>query len=167
MRNIYLNLIRRILECLEMLRLEGFIKCNNGELYQKVHNEISKKNILSRVRLFRHVSDEKLRILYDAADLFVLTSVGEAFGMTLLEAMASGVPVIASNSGACPEVIGNAGILFNQGNYTELAKKILFLSHEKELSRKLREAVLKRVRETFSWEDKIDQYLKLYKITCQ
>ena len=131
-----------------------------------MNEEISKLNLLNRVRLFRHVSDEKLKILYDAADLFVLTSVGEAFGMTLLETMASGVPVIASNSGACPEVVGDAGILFTQGNYTELAEKILCLSHEKELSGKLSEAGLKRVRETFSWEDKIDQYLKLYKITC-
>jgi len=112
------------------------------------------------------VSDARLKILYDTADLFVLTSVGEAFGMTLLEAMASGVPVIASNSGACPEVVENAGILFSQGNYTKLAEKILRLSNEKELLRKLGEAGLKRVRETFSWEDKVDQYLKLYKITC-
>lgn len=137
-----------------------------GELHQEVNKEISKLNLSNRVKLFRHVGDEKLKILYNAADLFVLTSVGEAFGITLLETMASGVPVIASNSGACPEVIGNAGILFDQGNYTELAEKILCLLHEKELSRKLSEAGFKRVRETFSWEDKIDQYLKLYEIAC-
>jgi len=142
------------------------VMIGQGELYQEVNEEISKRNILSRVRLFRRVSDARLKILYDTADLFVLTSVGEAFGMTLLEAMASGVPVIASNSGACPEVVENAGILFSQGNYTKLAEKILRLSNEKELLRKLGEAGLKRVRETFSWEDKVDQYLKLYKITC-
>ena len=142
------------------------VMIGEGELYREVNEEISKGNILSRVRLFRRVSDERLKILYDTADLFVLTSVGEAFGMTLLEAMASGVPVIASNSGSCPEVVGNAGTLFNQGNYTELAEKILRLSNEKELLRKLSEAGLKRVREIFSWEDKVDQYLNLYKITC-
>jgi glycosyltransferase involved in cell wall biosynthesis len=137
-----------------------------GELYQEVNKKISELNLLNRVKLFRRVSDERLKILYNAADLFVLPSVGEAFGMTLLEAMASGVPVIASNSGACLEVVGNAGILFSRGNHIELAEKILRLSHEKELSRKLSEAGMKRVRETFSWEDKIDQYLKLYKIAC-
>jgi glycosyltransferase involved in cell wall biosynthesis len=142
------------------------VMIGDGELYTEVEKEISKLNPSNYVRLFRRVDDQMLEMLYDAADVFVLPSVNEDFGMVLLEAMASGLPVIASNSGACPEVVGNAGILFNQGNYTELAEKIVRLSHEKELSRKLSEAGLKRVRETFSWEDKIDQYLKLYKIIC-
>lgn len=58
------------------------------------------------------------------------------------------------------------GILFDRGNYTELAERILRLSHEKELSKKPSESCLKRVKEPFSWKDKIDQYLRLYKITC-
>jgi glycosyltransferase involved in cell wall biosynthesis len=161
-----LTLIKAISKAVEKNASLRLIMIGDGELYEEAKNEIRKRNLSNYTKLLNYVDSEKLRIWYAAADIFVLPSVGEAFGMTLLEAMASGVPVIASNSGACPEVIGNAGILFNQGNYTELAEKILFLSHEKELSRKLREAGLKRVREIFSWEDKIDQYLKLYKITA-
>jgi len=161
-----LTLIKAISEAVEKNASLRLIMIGDGELYEEAKNEIHKRNLSNHIKLLNYMSRENIRMWYAAADIFVLPSVGEAFGMTLLEAMASGVPVIASNSGACSEVIGNAGILFNQGNYSELAEKILFLSHEKELSRKLREAGLKRVRETFSWEDKIDQYLKLYKITA-
>jgi glycosyltransferase involved in cell wall biosynthesis len=161
-----LTLIKAISKAVEKNASLRLIMIGDGELYEEAKNEIRKRNLSNYTKLLNYVDSEKLHTWYAAADIFVLPSVGEAFGMTLLEAMASGVPVIASNSGACPEVIGNAGILFNQGNYTKLAEKILFLSHEKELSRKLREAGLKRVREIFSWEDKIDQYLKLYKITA-
>jgi glycosyltransferase involved in cell wall biosynthesis len=161
-----LTLIKAISVAVEKNANLHLVMIGDGELYTEIEKEISKLNPSNHVRLFRRVDNQTLEMLYDAADVFVLPSVNEAFGMVLLEAMASGLSVIASDSGACPEVVGNAGILFNQGNYTELAEKILRLSHEKELSRKLSEAGLKRVRETFSWEDKIDQYLKLYKITC-
>lgn len=134
-----------------------------GELYHEVKNEILGLNLLNHVKLLGEVNDVKLRIWYSAADLFVLTSVTEAFGMTLLEAMASGLPVIASNSGACPEVVGNAGIIFNQGDHRDLAEKIIELFHDEELSKKMARASLKRAKETFSWEDKIHHYFRLYK----
>jgi glycosyltransferase involved in cell wall biosynthesis len=160
-----LTLIKAISMAVEKNANLHLVMVGDGELYTEVEKEISKRNLSNYVRLLRYV-DNQMSEMYDATDVFVLPSLNEAFGIVLLEAMASGVPVIASNSGACPEVVGNAGILFNQGNYSELAEKILCLPHEKELSRKLSEAGLKRVRETFSWEDKIDQYLKLYKKTC-
>lgn len=138
------------------------VMIGDGELYTEVAREISKLNLSNHVKLFKHVSDEKLKILYDAADLFALTSVNEAFGMVLLEAMASGLPVIASNSGACPEVIRNAGISFNQGDHIDLAEKIITLSFDKGLSRKLSKAGLERVKVKFSWKSEINQYYKLY-----
>jgi len=162
-----LTLIKATSEVVEKNASLRLTMIGGGELYEEAKNEICKRNLSNYTKLLNYGDSEKLRILYDAADVFVLPSVAEAFGMTLLEAMASGVPVIASNSGACPEVVGKAGILFDQGNYTELAEKILRLSNKKGLSRKLSEAGLKRVKETFSWEDKIDQYLKLYKTTCR
>lgn len=135
----------------------------DGELYPEVEKEISGLNLSNYVKLFRHLTDEKLRIFYDAADLFVLTSASEAFGMTLLEAMASGLPVVASNFGACPEVIGNAGLLFNQGDHTSLAREIITLVSNDQLSKILRTRSIKRVRKFFSWDDKVDKYWKLYK----
>ena len=64
-----------------------------------------------RVLWLGAVDDRKLAALMAAADAFCLPSHFESFGLTALEAMACGAPVVASNRGALPEVVGNAGIL--------------------------------------------------------
>jgi glycosyltransferase involved in cell wall biosynthesis len=64
-----------------------------------------------QVRLVGYVSDEDLRAFYCAADAFVLLSFYEGFGLPVLEAMASGTPVVASQRGSLPEVVGHAGLL--------------------------------------------------------
>jgi glycosyltransferase involved in cell wall biosynthesis len=157
-----LTLIKAISVALEKNANLHLAMIGDGELYTEVEKEISKPNLSNHIKLFRHVGNQTLEMLYDAADVLVLPSVNEAFGMVLLEAMASGLPVIASDSGACPEVIGNVGVLFNQGDYIDLAEKIIALSFDKGLSRKLAKAGLERVEENFSWKDKINQYYKLY-----
>jgi glycosyltransferase involved in cell wall biosynthesis len=162
-----LTLIKAISVAVEKNANLHLVMIGDGELYTEVKKEISKLNLSSHVRLFRRVDNQTLEMLYDAADMFVLPSVNEAFGMVLLEAMAFGLPVIASDSGACPEVIRNVGILFNQGDYTDLAEKVVTLSFDKDLSKKLAKAGLKRVKEEFCWKDKIDQYWELYRITIQ
>jgi len=162
-----LTLIKAISIAVERNANLHLVMIGDGELYTELEKEISKLNLSNHVRLFRRVDNQTLEMLYDVADVFVLPSVDEAFGMVLLEAMASGLPVIASNSGACPEVITNAGILFNRGDCTDLAEKIITLSSDKGLSRKLAKAGLKRVKDEFCWKDKIHQYWELYRITIQ
>jgi len=157
-----LTLIKAISVAVEKNANLHLVMIGDGELYTEVEKEISKLNLSNYVRLFRHVDNQTLEMLYDAADVFVLPSVNEAFGMVLLEAMASGLPVIASNSGACPEVIRNAGVLFNQGDQTNLAEKIIELSYDKELLTRLSKAGLEQITRFFSWKDKIIQYWKLY-----
>jgi len=64
-----------------------------------------------RVAWLGHVGDRELAGLMAEADAFCLPSLFESFGLTALEAMACGAPVVASNRGALPEVVGNAAIL--------------------------------------------------------
>lgn len=59
------------------------------------------------------VAEEELPLLYNSADLFAFPSLYEGFGLPLLEAMACGTPVIASNTSSLPEVVGEAGMLVN------------------------------------------------------
>ena len=96
-----------------------------GELDKEIHIKTRKLKLEDKITFFKFIDKEQLRMCYSAADLFVLPSVNEAFGIVLLEAMAFGLPIIASNSGACPEVVGNAGLLFNQGDYKDLGEKLL------------------------------------------
>lgn len=72
---------------------------------------IERPPLAGKVRHLGYVSDERRRELFESAALFVLPSREEGFGMPALEAMAAGVPVVVSNRGALPEVVGDAGLI--------------------------------------------------------
>lgn len=71
-----------------------------------------------------HVSDSDLVALYKAAAVVIQPSLMEGFGLTALEAMVCGTPVIGSNAGALPEVVGNPDLLFDPRSPDELAVRI-------------------------------------------
>ena len=75
--------------------------------------------------IFTDYVDEKDKIiLYKMAKLFIFPSLYEGFGMPVLEAMASGTPVITSNNSSLPEVVGEAGILVNPDSVEEISEAI-------------------------------------------
>ncbi|MCI6032918.1 glycosyltransferase family 4 protein [Fusobacterium varium] len=75
--------------------------------------------------IFTDYIDEKDKIiLYKMAKLFIFPSLYEGFGMPVLEAMASGTPVITSNNSSLTEVVGEAGILVNPDSVEEISKAI-------------------------------------------
>lgn len=73
--------------------------------------EIDRPPLAGRVRYLGYVTDEQRRELFESAALFVLPSHHEGFGLPALEAMTAGVPVVVSNRGALPEVVGDAGLV--------------------------------------------------------
>lgn len=77
-----------------------------------VFRNVAYRHPLEHVRFLGYVDDETLAGLYANATLFVLPSQDEGFGLPALEAMASGAPVIVSDGGALPEVVGEAGMIF-------------------------------------------------------
>ncbi|MBB3397902.1 glycosyltransferase family 1 protein [Rhizobium sp. BK060] len=69
-----------------------------------------------------HVTDSELASLYKMTDLVIQPSLLEGFGLTALEAMTCGAPVIASNTGALPEVVGDKELLFNPADVKDMAE---------------------------------------------
>jgi glycosyltransferase involved in cell wall biosynthesis len=67
-------------------------------------------------------SDATLRALYRGCEVFILPSLYEGFGLPILEAMACGAPVVASNRASMPEVVGDAGLVFDPLKATDLAQ---------------------------------------------
>ena len=98
-----------------------------------------------------YVSRNDLRALYQSADLFVFPSLYEGFGLPLLEAMASGVPIIASDVAAIPEVVGEAARLFPPRDITKLGEIMIELLSDKEQRTNLIGRGFERVKQ-FTWE---------------
>ncbi len=97
------------------------------------------------------VPNETLPFLYAAADLLVFPSLFEGFGIPLLEAMASGTPVCASNISSIPEVVGDAGLLFDPMEPAAIAFAIHRLLDDQELRERLIARGLARAPQ-FTWD---------------
>ena len=103
---------------------------------------------------------QQLVELLGKAKALVLPSKNEAFGIVLLEAMASNALVLASNSGGIPTVVGDAGLLFNPDDPADLADKISLLKDD-QLCQSLREKGLARV-QNYDWDLLVEKVLEVY-----
>ncbi len=109
-------------------------------------------------------SSDRVPELLNALDAYVLPSVAEGISNSLLEAMATGLPVIATETGGNPEVVvdGDSGLLFPIGGFGLLADHLIALQSSQERRLVLAEGGLKRVREEFSLDSMIAKYGQLY-----
>ncbi len=107
--------------------------------------------LTDRVHLPGYLAPDRLPTLYAAAELFVIPSWYEGFGLTMLEAMACGTPVIASNRGSLPEMAGEAATLVDPQPET-LADAIQNILADQDLRTRLTSAGLKRARR-FTWQE--------------
>jgi glycosyltransferase involved in cell wall biosynthesis len=98
-----------------------------------------------------YVADERRRALFAHASMLVLPSYHEGFGIPVLEAMASGVPVVVSRRGALPEVAGDAGTLIDPDDEEALAAAILRYLTDPQAAREAAARGVRRARE-YSWE---------------
>ena len=101
--------------------------------------------------------------LLSAADVMLLPSESESFGLAALEAMASGVPVVSSNAGGLPELNrhGVSGLMSNVGDVDEMAKQVFYLIEKEERLLKFKDQARERAN-AFSLEVVLPLYEKLY-----
>jgi glycosyltransferase involved in cell wall biosynthesis len=111
---------------------------------------IVQQGLEGRVDWQPYVSDGALPGLYRGARMLLLPSLSEGFGLTALEAMACGAPVIASNTSSLPEVVGDAGLLVDPLDIRALADAIGCLFRNDQLARELRERGFARA-PRFTW----------------
>jgi len=102
------------------------------------------------VHFLEFVRHEDIAGLYSLADLFVIPSYYEGFGLTLLEAMTCGCPVVASRTGACPEISGGAAILADPFDPADFADKIKRVLRDEQLRIAMRAKGLQRAA-SFDW----------------
>jgi glycosyltransferase involved in cell wall biosynthesis len=124
---------------------------------------------IAHVHVLPAVSYERMPAFLKSLDVLVLPSVTilplhrEQFGRVLVEAMAAGVPVIGSSSGAIPEVIGDAGLVVPERDPVALAQAIDRVLSEPHLRDTLVERGIQRVRQQFAWPVIAEQTLDLFR----
>ena len=109
-----------------------------------------------------YLPQDDLPLLYAGAEAFVFPSLYEGFGLPILEAMASGTPVVTAVGGACAEVAGAAGIVVDPLTVEDLAEAVSRVLDDPALRSQLVEAGRKRAAE-FSWERAARETLAIYR----
>ncbi len=119
--------------------------------FEKERDLISRFGLEEKIIFKGWIPQSDLVGFYNLADLFILTSFYESFGMVILEAMASGCPVIASKTGAIPEIAGDAALFIDPYDPDNIAEAIEILLCREDLRKGLRNRGLERAR-GFGWD---------------
>ena len=112
------------------------------------------------VKILGYVSTEHLVDLLQCADALILPSLHEGFGLPLAEAMACGVPVIASNVFSLPEVVGNAGLFVDPYDISDITSKIIEMSTNESLRDTLSKKALDESKR-YDWSSVAEKLLYL------
>lgn len=148
--------IRRVVEAFKSVQaliphhlvLVGGKGWDSSEIFHELRNSA----ISERIHHLGYVSDEQLQALYKYADFYIHPSLFEGFGLTVLEAMAAGCPVITSNLSSLPEVAGDAACLVDPHSVLEISEAIEALARSPQLKQNLSRKGLARVKD-FDWQE--------------
>ncbi|CAN5905304.1 glycosyltransferase family 1 protein [soil metagenome] len=139
-----------VIEAANILGDRGFDFVIAGGSNSKVF-QASQQDLSGNVKYLGYVSNEELRALYEHAACYLMPSLYEGFGLTPLEAMTCGCPVLVSNAASLPEVCGDAALYCDPRSPEEIAAKLQRLMGDAALRETLRQKGLKRA-EQFSWD---------------
>lgn len=128
---------------------------------ESIIQAIETAGLTDRVHLLGYVSDEQLLALYHRASVYLHPSLFEGFGLTVLEAMAAGCPVITSNVFSLPEVAGDAAELVDPHSIKEITDAILKICQSESVANEMKEKGVKWAG-TFQWEKAAQSVIDIY-----
>jgi glycosyltransferase involved in cell wall biosynthesis len=138
------------------------------EVLDMMDRIMKEKGIADKIIFVGHVGEDLMVPYYQNAQFFVMPSIFEPFGMTVQEAMASGIPVIASKFGGINTVLTHEkdGLLIDPKNEEEFAGSMIRLLEDLDFRNRLGKEASKLIRENFSWEAIADSHIAFYKKYC-
>ena len=158
------DLVKAFLKVVKKVPEAKLIFAGKGEEEMKLKGLVSDLDLSDKVIFAGFVSEDEKWDLLRKCDVFVLPSVVEAFGITVIEAMACSKPVIATNVGPFPEIIrdGETGLLVPLHSPDELADAIIKLAFDGDKRIKMGEMARGDVEKRFNINKIADDYLKIY-----
>lgn len=156
-----LNLALKALNELDDPNIELLI-AGTGRHEEHLQELATTFGVADQIQFLGYVQEEELPMLYSSADVFILPSLYEGFGLVLLEAMACGTPVIGTDVGGIPTVVDNeeTGLLIER-DVSMLAKAIDKMSSNEDYCETLGQNALKKAEET-SWDSVVHSVEQLY-----
>jgi glycosyltransferase involved in cell wall biosynthesis len=117
----------------------------------KVRDEVRSAGLEERVKFLGYLPHSEIIYFYRSADLFVYPSLFETFGLTLLEAMACGAPIVCSDRGSLPEILADAGLLVDPEDVSAIELAMARVLRDRPLRDQLVRNGARRLQD-FSWE---------------
>lgn len=160
--------LERLIDAFALVRQRGFhdlgllVSGSEVSRYATLRRAVHRYGLHKHVRFLGFQSERTLAVLYRLADIFVIPSLYEGFGLSPLEALASGTPVVASNVSSLPEVLGNAALLVDPYDPTSIATAINRLLDDDDLHADLKRKGYARAQQ-FSWEQSVRRVLEIYR----
>ncbi|MDP3974393.1 MAG: glycosyltransferase family 1 protein [bacterium] len=131
------------------------------ESLRLVNKLIKQYNLETSVIRPGQIDDDLLISFYNLATIYIQPSLYEGFGLPILEALASGTPVVSSNKGSLPEIGGDSAVYFDPTNQNQFIHILKDLLRDKSLQHKLSELGLKQAAK-FSWDKVAEETKSIY-----
>ncbi|MBV9328289.1 MAG: glycosyltransferase family 4 protein [Chloroflexi bacterium] len=144
--------LRALPRVLESVPSATYWIVGEGDLQPELEELSEELGVKSHVRFFGSVSDHMLRDCYQSCAAYVMPSKWEGFGLTFLEAMARGRPVIGGARDAAPEILGDAALLVDPDNIGQLSQAIVRVLSEPDLQMQLGAAGRQRLADHFTYD---------------
>ena len=148
------------------LRLIKVGKASGERWRKRFLADVRRLHLNEDVVVVDRVPESDLPLFYNAADLYVSSSLLEGFGLPALEAMACGTPVVCSDASSLPEIVGDAAVLIDPRDPNSLAAAIAGVLDSAPLRRRMRERGLTQAAR-FTWEQSADRLVQVYNSTAE
>lgn len=153
----YCNLVRSTNPDVHLV-IAGTISSKN--LHQSLVGFLARQGLSQQVKFLGYVPRNELDILYQQAELLAFPSLGETFGLPLVEAMAAGLPVVTSNITVMPEICGDAASYFDPLDVDDMTRSLAQVLDNPALRATLIQKGRERAKE-FSWSDAAHSLLSI------
>lgn len=137
----------------------------NGPKWDDLKKRIEIERLQQRVYLLGKLGQEQLPSLYKCADLFLLASEYEIYGMVILEAMYYGVPVVSSYTAGSETIIdqNEDGVIVNEFDVNKWRNIICYLCEDNSRLTEMKKKAQKKISEEYVWQKAVEPFLDLYK----